>query len=165
MKGEWTLDRHVIWAAIARHRWWVAIYVLLNVLDSLSTYIGLQQGATEMNPLALYLISVSFPVSTAAKFGVALLAVVISAIVNHRRMFILKLMTLGLAVAVWFNLLAILRYTVWGIEHQTGKADLGSFAVFIAIITGVSLAVYVVARLTARYVARRRCRLSGGSGQ
>ena len=97
---------------------------------------------------------------TLSEPSIVLLAIVISAIINHRRMFILKLMTVGIGLAVWLNVLVILRFSVAGIEHQAGRADPASFAIFIAIITGVSLAAYVVARLASRFLVRRRHRLS-----
>lgn len=160
MKREWTLDRRAIWIAILRHRWWVVIYLVLNILDSVTTYIGLEQGATELNPIASFLMGMSFSVSTLVKFAIVLLAVLISAIVNHRKMFILKLMTLGIGVAVWLNLVAVLRYSVGGVEHQAGRADPVSFAVFIASITAISLAAYALARLASRFLAKRRQRVS-----
>jgi hypothetical protein len=159
MKREWTLDRRTIWTAIVRHRWWIVIYLVLNVLDSVTTYIGLEQGATELNPTASFLIGMSFPLATFVKFAIVLFAILISAIINHRKMFILKLMTLGIGVAVWLNALAVLRYSVGGVEHQAGRADPASFAVFIVIITGVSLVAYVLARVANRLLVRRRHRL------
>ena len=155
MKREWTLDRGTIWAAIARHRWWIAVYLALNLLDSVTTYVGLQQGATELNPMANFLIGVSFPLATTVKFAIALLAIVISAMMNHRKMFILKLMTLGIGLAVWLNLAAIMRYSIGGIEHQAARAHPASFAIFIAIITGISLVAFALARVAGRLLARR----------
>jgi len=160
MRREWTLDRRTIWTAIVRHRWWIVIYLVLNVLDSVTTYIGLQQGATELNPIASFLMGMSFSFSTVVKFAIVLLAILISAIVNHRKMFILKLMTLGIGVAVWLNFVAVLRYSVSGVEHQAGRADPASFAIFIASITGISLVAYAMARLISRFLAKRRQRLS-----
>jgi NADH:ubiquinone oxidoreductase subunit K len=160
MKREWTLDRRTIWTAIVRHRWWIVIYLILNVLDSVTTYVGLQQGATELNPIASFLMGMSFSLSTVVKFAIVLFAVLISAIVNHRKMFILKLMTLGIGVAVWLNLVAVLRYSVGGVQHQAGRADPASFAIFIAIITGISLVAYVLARLASRFRTKRRQRVS-----
>lgn len=156
MRREWTLDRRTIWTAIVRHRWWIVIYLVLNVLDSVTTYIGLQQGATELNPIASFLIGMSFSLSTVVKFAIVLLAVLISAIVNHRKMFILKLMTVGIGVAVWLNFVAVLRYSVGGVEHQAGRADPASFAIFIASITAISLVGYALARLAGRFLAKRR---------
>jgi len=161
----WTLDRRTIWTAIVRHRWWIVIYLVLNVLDSVTTYIGLEQGATELNPIASFLIGMSFSLSTFVKFAIVLSAIVISAVINHRKMFILKLMTLGIGLAVWLNIMAILRYSVAGVQHQAGRADPASFAVFIAIITGVSLVAYFLARLTSRFLSRRRHRLSHNAHQ
>jgi hypothetical protein len=156
IKIDWTLDIRKIRAAIVQHRWWVFFFLLLNVVDSITTYIGLGQGATEMNPMATSLMTHSFVLSIAVKFAIVFLAIAVSAIIGHKKMFILKLMTVAITIAVGLNLVAILRYAIGGIEHEAGRADPVSFAILIAIITGISLVIYILVRTANKYVAKRR---------
>ena len=156
MKLDLTIDRHKIWSAIVQHRWWIFIFLLLNIVDSISTYVGLGQGATEMNPMATSLMAHSFGLSIVVKFAIVFFAIAVSAIMGHKRMFILKFMTVAIAIVVGLNLVAIGRYMIGGIEHEVGTADPISFAILIAIITGISLIVYILLRIASKYFTKRR---------
>jgi len=155
-KLDLTIDRHKIWAAIVQHRRWIFVFLLLNIVDSISTYVGLEQGATEMNPMATSLMAQSFGLSIVVKFAIVFFAIAVSAIMGHKRMFILKFMTVAIVIVVVLNLAAILRYIIGGIEHEVGRADPISFAIFIAIITGISLVIYVSLRIASKYVTKRK---------
>ena len=156
MKLDWTLDRHKIWSAIEQHRWWIFFFLLLNSVDSITTYVGLGQGATEMNPMATSLMAYSFVLSIVVKFAIVFFSIAVSAIIGHKRMFILKFMTVAIAIAIGLNLISIFRYMIGDVEHAAGKADPISFAIFIAIITGISLVVYTLVHIANKYVAKRR---------
>lgn len=156
MKLDWTLDRHKIWSAIVQHRRWIFFFLFLNIVDSITTYVGIGQGATEMNPMATSLMAHSFVLSIVVKFAIVFFAIAVSTIIGHKKMFILKFMTVAIAIVVVLNLAAILRYIVGGIEHTAGRADPISFAIFVAIITGISLVVYVLVHIANKYVTKRR---------
>ena len=156
MKLDLTIDRHKIWSAIVQHRWWIFIFLLLNIVDSISTYVGLGQGATEMNPMATSLMAHSFGLSIVVKFAIVFFAIAVSAIMGYKRMFILKFMTVAIAIVVGLNLAAIGRYIIGGIEHEVGTADPISFAIFIAIITSISLIIYILLRIANKYFTKRR---------
>lgn len=109
-----------------------------------------------MNPMATSLMAHSFVLSIVVKFAIVFFAIAVSTIIGHKKMFILKFMTVAIAIVVVLNLAAILRYIVGGIEHTAGRADPISFAIFVAIITGISLVVYVLVHIANKYVTKRR---------
>lgn len=86
----------------------IPIFILLNILDCITTYIGLQTGLIEANFLLSGLFTINVFLGLGAKMGLSIATILL--LVALKKLKLLKVINIALGVVVLWNLSMILIF-------------------------------------------------------